>query len=255
MACTVRGLYFAWLVLCVACTVPGLYCAWLVLCVACTVRGLYCTWLLLYVAWTVRGSHCTWFVLYVVRTVRGLNCTWLVLYVACTVHGFYCTWLVLCVAWTVRGLYCTWLVLYVVRTVSGLYCTWFVLYVVRTLRGLYCTWFQSVSCSSCCSEQWGLRCTIHFYSKINKLHQCIKFNLLWNDTLHVSDGLSVHHQEFNTVHTATGICQTGTAVCRVLNCWWWTERPSETCTVSFQNKINLRHWCINVRRNERTTGR
>ena len=27
-------------------------------------------------------------------------------------------------------------------------------------------------------------------------------------TLHVSDGLSVHHQEFKTVHTATGLCQT-----------------------------------------------
>ena len=30
----------------------------------------------------------------------------------------------------------------------------------------------------------------------------------WNDTLHVSDGLSFHHQEFKTVHTATD-----TAVC------------------------------------------
>jgi len=40
------------------------------------------------------------------------------------------------------------------------------------------------------------------------MHQCIKFLLFWNDTLHVSDGLSVHHQEFKTVHTATGICQT-----------------------------------------------
>jgi len=28
-------------------------------------------------------------------------------------------------------------------------------------------------------------------------------------TLHVSDGLSVHHQEFKTVHTALGICHTG----------------------------------------------
>ena len=37
--------------------------------------------------------------------------------------------------------------------------------------------------------------------------------LFWNDTLHVSDGLSVHHQEFKTVHTPTGICQTDTAVC------------------------------------------
>jgi len=33
------------------------------------------------------------------------------------------------------------------------------------------------------------------------------------NTLHVSDGLSVHHQEFKTIHIATGICQTDTAVC------------------------------------------
>jgi hypothetical protein len=32
------------------------------------------------------------------------------------------------------------------------------------------------------------------------------------NTLHVSDGVSVHHQ-FKTVHTATGIYQTDTAVC------------------------------------------
>jgi hypothetical protein len=31
------------------------------------------------------------------------------------------------------------------------------------------------------------------------------------------------------------------AVCTVLDCWWWTERPSETCRVLFQNKINLRY--------------
>jgi hypothetical protein len=75
------------------------------------------------------------------------------------------------------------------------------------------------------------------------MHQCIKFILFWNDTLHVSDGLSAHHQEFKIVHTATDICQTDTAVwqmlvavCTVLNSWWWTERPSETCTAPFQNK-------------------
>jgi len=34
-----------------------------------------------------------------------------------------------------------------------------------------------------------------------------------NNTVHVSDGLSVHHQQFKTVHTATGTCQTDTAVC------------------------------------------
>jgi hypothetical protein len=53
----------------------------------------------------------------------------------------------------------------------------------------------------------------YFYSKTNQIHQCIKFILLWNDTLHVSDGFSVHHQQFKTVHTSTGICQTDTAVC------------------------------------------
>jgi len=45
------------------------------------------------------------------------------------------------------------------------------------------------------------------------MHQCIKLILFWNDALHVSDGLSVHHQELKTVHTATGICQRDTAVC------------------------------------------
>jgi len=45
------------------------------------------------------------------------------------------------------------------------------------------------------------------------MHQCINFILFWNGTLHVSDGLSVHLQDFKTVHTATGICQTDTAVC------------------------------------------
>jgi len=41
----------------------------------------------------------------------------------------------------------------------------------------------------------------------------MKFILFWNDNLRVSDGLSLHHQEFETVHTATAICQTDTAVC------------------------------------------
>jgi len=71
-----------------------------------------------------------------------------------------------------------------------------------------------------------------FYSKTNQMHQCIKFILFWNDTPHVS----VHHQEFKTVHTATK--QMPVAVCTVLNAWWLTERPSKTCRVSFQNKIN-----------------
>ena len=39
----------------------------------------------------------------------------------------------------------------------------------------------------------------YFYSKTNSMHQCIKFILFCNDTLHVTDGLSVHYQEFKTI--------------------------------------------------------
>ena len=44
--------------------------------------------------------------------------------------------------------------------------------------------------------------------------------------------------------TAVSVWHIPVAVCTVLNSCWWTERPSETCIKSFQNKINLRHWCI-----------
>ena len=37
--------------------------------------------------------------------------------------------------------------------------------------------------------------------------------------------------------TTVSVWQMPVAVCTVLNSWWWTERPSETCTASFQNKI------------------
>jgi len=86
------------------------------------------------------------------------------------------------------------------------------------------------------------------------MHQFVKFIVFWNNTLHVSDGLSIHHQDFKSVHTATGICQTDTVACLpagtrwssvsfplasrqqclsaiylVLNSWWWMERPTKTC--------------------------
>ena len=55
------------------------------------------------------------------------------------------------------------------------------------------------------------RNVMYFYSKTVR---CINVSNLFyfGITLHVSDGLSAHHQEFTTVHTATGICQTDTAV-------------------------------------------
>jgi hypothetical protein len=43
------------------------------------------------------------------------------------------------------------------------------------------------------------------------MHQFLTFILFWKNTIHVSDGLSFHHQEFKIVHTATDICHTDTA--------------------------------------------
>jgi hypothetical protein len=53
------------------------------------------------------------------------------------------------------------------------------------------------------------------YIAIVKPTRCNSFSnySFLHNTLHVSDGLSVHHQEFKTVHTATGIYQTDTAAC------------------------------------------
>jgi hypothetical protein len=45
--------------------------------------------------------------------------------------------------------------------------------------------------------------------------RCICFSnyLFLQNTSRVSDGLSVHHQEFKTEYTSTGICQTDAATC------------------------------------------
>jgi len=77
---------------------------------------------------------------------------------------------------------------------------------------------------------------IYFYSKTNQMHS---FSSLLNITLHVPDGLSVHHQEFKTVHTASGMCHTRFFDCTLAGTRWWTERPSETCRVMFDKPEKL----------------
>jgi len=46
---------------------------------------------------------------------------------------------------------------------------------------------------------------------IIKPTRCTNFSkvLFWNETLHVLESSSVHHQEFSTVHTAVGISHRG----------------------------------------------
>ena len=71
-------------------------------------------------------------------------------------------------------------------------------------------------------------------------------------TLHVSDGISVHRQEFTTVHTATGIRQTLQLYlfdkCLLLYVQSWTPDDGRKDRLKhvelFLNIINLRHWCI-----------
>ena len=50
---------------------------------------------------------------------------------------------------------------------------------------------------------------IYFYSKTNQMHNISNLFYFGSNTVHVLDGLSVHHQESKTVHTASGICHTG----------------------------------------------
>jgi len=63
------------------------------------------------------------------------------------------------------------------------------------------------------------------------MHQCIKFILFWNDSLQVCLLAGTRQQ------ADSSIWHMPVALCAVLNSWWRTERPSETCRQSFQNKI------------------
>ena len=98
-------------------------------------------------------------------------------------------------------------------------------------------------------------------------------NLFCHETLHVSDSSSVHNQEFIHCTLSNGVCHTGfyrafeqdqdgtgvpswscskalyklvwhTPLLNVqwINSWWLTDKLSETCRVSWQNKfVKLGH--------------
>ena len=92
----------------------------------------------------------------------------------------------------------------------------------------------------------------YFYGNTNKMHQCIKFYFVlelhstcFGRSFRPSPG--VQDCTYSNRHLSNKYCcllarrQTAVfvAVCTILNSWWWTERPSETCRVSFQNKIKF----------------
>jgi hypothetical protein len=83
----------------------------------------------------------------------------------------------------------------------------------------------------------------HSCSKTNQMLQFLKL-FIFRNILHVSDGLSIHYQEFITVQTATGICQTDTATCLLVgtrcNC------SSTSFTLAAGSRISLTYscWCM-----------
>jgi hypothetical protein len=71
---------------------------------------------------------------------------------------------------------------------------------------------------------------------IIKPTRCTNFsNLFWNETLHVSDSCSVHHQEFFTVHTA---------MVYDIHVCWQLARCHQTCMGKRRSRSN----CLCIRR-------
>jgi hypothetical protein len=103
--------------------------------------------------------------------------------------------------------------------------------------------------SNCAEDDFRPKCRFLLQSvRLNERHlnllsivnptRCSNFSNLfyfWDNTVHVSDGLSVRHQEFKTVHTATGVCQTDTAVCLL------ASSNSTNCNLTSCNRENNSH--------------
>ena len=83
------------------------------------------------------------------------------------------------------------------------------------------------------------------------MHQFFKFILFCSSTLQVSDGLSVHHQEYKTVHRASGICQTEFQFDVYLMLYVQSQTPDDGRKdrpkhAECYYKINLKYWCISL---------
>jgi hypothetical protein len=105
---------------------------------------------------------------------------------------------------------------------------------------------------------------------VNKTNRCTEFQLYWYyDSIHVSDSLSAHHQEFLAVQrlwyilcscddrllpgvgwncspilllVANGSSQLHKMYqsrCMAMNSWWWAERLPETCRVVIPIKFGF----------------
>ena len=67
--------------------------------------------------------------------------------------------------------------------------------------------------------EFDILMTVHrdIFLQQNQRDPLISQIYFWNGTLHVSDSLSVRHQESSTVHTEIGICHRGFADCLLVS--------------------------------------
>ena len=87
-----------------------------------------------------------------------------------------------------------------------------------------------------------------FLFSYNNPTRCTNFsNLFWNETLHVSDSSSVHHQEFSLYSQPWYMSYRFADSLRAGSGWniliLLASCPKH---VVFHSKINLRNWCISL---------
>jgi len=108
------------------------------------------------------------------------------------------------------------------------------------LLHLHCTVFLWCFYVFCLfgTEKYNIHRSVHhnIFLQYNQQDAPVISNylFLWN-ALHVSDGLSVHHQLLLPAGSSSYLTHT-VAVYAVLSSWWWTERPSETYRAFYKNK-------------------
>ena len=97
----------------------------------------------------------------------------------------------------------------------------------------------------------GLHIVINFYSKRTRctsvsnlfyfgmtLHMFrTVFLSITSSRQYIQQQAYVKHLVPASKQTAVSVWHVPVAVCTVLNSWWWTERPSETCRVSFLHSL------------------
>jgi len=58
-------------------------------------------------------------------------------------------------------------------------------------------------------------------------------SIISSSRLYIQQQAYVRKQNLASRQQSVSVWQIPVAVCTVLNSWWWTEKPSETCRVSF----------------------